>query len=137
MSDQTNKTNESKQNPTSDDRYERGAALIAEIFGAVGEDAVEAVGDLGRFIIEFGYGDIWSRDGLSRRERQIATISILTAMGREAELRPHIIGALRSGMTKAEIAEVLIHSVLYAGFPGAMSAMNLLNELAAEYEKSD
>lgn len=111
------------------ERYERGAKLISDLFGQVGEDAVAPLGDLGRYIIEFAYGDVWSREGLSVRDRQIATIAMLTALGREPELRPHIIGALRAGMTKAEIAEVIIHTVPYAGFPTAINALNLLNTL--------
>lgn len=117
------------------DRYARGAQMISDIFGQVGEDAVAPLGDLGRYIMEFAYGDVWSRAGLSLRDRQIATIAMLTALGREPELRPHIIGALRSGMTKAEIAEVIIHTVPYAGFPTAINAMTLLNKLADDSNK--
>ena len=62
-------------------RYERGLAKLAEVDGQAGEEVVARLGDLGRYIVEFAFGDIYSRPGLNVREREIATVAVLTALG--------------------------------------------------------
>ena len=111
-------------------RYEKGLTKLAEISGQAGHDVVAPLGDLGRYIVEFGYGDIFSRPGLSVREREMATVALLTAMGgREPQLRVHILAALKAGITAEEVKEVIIQTVPYAGFPTAINATNLLNQI--------
>lgn len=118
---------------TADDRHERGLAALEALTGRPAEEALENLGELGRYIAEFAYGDIHSRGGLGTRERQIATIAMLTALGgRERQLRLHIEGALNVGLTSTEIEEVIIHTVPYAGFPGAINAVTLLKAIVAE-----
>ncbi len=108
-------------------RFERGKAKLSEIDGKTGQDVVAPLGDLGRYIIEFAFGDIYSRPGLSLRDREIATITALTVLGaREPQLRVHIGAALNVGLSQQEIEEVIIQTVPYAGFPTAINAMNLL-----------
>lgn len=110
-------------------RYERGLVKLTEVDGEAGEKVVSKLGDLGKYIIEFAFGDIYSRDGLTLRDREIATIAILTALGgREPQLRVHIGAALNVGLTNKEIEEVIIHTVPYAGFPTAINAFNILKE---------
>lgn len=119
--------------PHADDRHERGLSALETLTGRPAEEALENLGDLGRYIAEFAYGDVHSRDGLETRERQIATIAMLTALGgRERQLRLHIEGALNVGLTSKEIEEVIIHTVPYAGFPGAINAVTLLQGVLAE-----
>ena len=111
-------------------RYEKGLTKLVEISGQAGQDVVAPLGDLGRYIVEFGYGDIFSRPGLSVREREMATVALLTAMGgREPQLRVHILAALKAGITAEEVKEVIIQTVPYAGFPTAINATNLLNQI--------
>jgi 4-carboxymuconolactone decarboxylase len=113
-------------------RYERGLAKLAEVDGKAGQDIVETLGDLGRYIVEFAFGDIYSRDGLSLREREIATVAMLTALGgREPQLRVHITALLNVGLTFQDIEEVILQTVPYAGFPTAINAMRLLNSMRA------
>jgi len=110
-------------------RYERGLAKLADVDGEAGENVVSQLGDLGKYIIEFAFGDIYSRDGLTLRDREIATIAILAALGgREPQLKVHIGAALNVEITKKEIEEVIIHTVPYAGFPTAINALNILKE---------
>ena len=110
-------------------RYERGLAKLAEVDGRAGEEVVAPLGDLGRYIVEFAFGDIYSRDGLSLREREMATVAMLIVLDREPELRVHIGGALNVGVTAREIEELIIQSVPYAGFPTAIHALKLLQEI--------
>ena len=118
--------------PTEDEetRFDRGLRRLVEVNGPVGEEIVLALGDLGRYIFEFAYGDIYTRDGLSLRERAIATLSILLAVpGRGPQLRVHFGSALNVGLTAQEIEEVILQSVPYNGFPAAMDAISLLREV--------
>jgi 4-carboxymuconolactone decarboxylase len=111
------------------DRYHRGHRRLAEIDGPDGLDAVMSLGDLGRYIVEYAFGDIYSRGGLTDREREIATVAMLTALGgREPQLRVHVQAALNVGLTAAEVEEVILHTTPYAGFPTAINALNVLRE---------
>ncbi|MGA3029625.1 MAG: carboxymuconolactone decarboxylase family protein [Candidatus Limnocylindrales bacterium] len=111
-------------------RFTRGLAKLAEVDGAAGADIVAPLGDLGRYIVEFAFGDIYSREGLSLRDRELVTVAALTAMGgREPQLRVHLGAGLNVGLTALELEEVIIQTVPYAGFPTAINALNLLREV--------
>lgn len=111
-------------------RFQRGLQKLAEVDGKAGEDVVVPLGDLGRYIVEFAFGDIYSRGGLSLKEREIATVAMLTVMGgREPQLRVHLGAALNVGMTPAEVEEIIIQTVPYGGFPTAINALHLLQEI--------
>src|SRR5579883_1175466 len=110
-------------------RYERGLTKMAEVDGKTGQRVVDNLGDLGRYVVEFAFGDIYSRPGLALREREIATIAILTALGgREPQLRFHLEAGLHVGLTLQELEEIIIQTVPYAGFPTAINAMNVLSQ---------
>lgn len=122
-----------EKQPNESTRFERGLRKLAEVDGQAGEDVVAPLGDLGRYIVEFAFGDIYSRDGLSLREREIATIAMLTVLGaREPQLRVHIGGGLNVGLTAAEIEEIIIQTIPYAGFPTAINALSLLKEILSK-----
>ncbi|MEA2210869.1 MAG: 4-carboxymuconolactone decarboxylase [Solirubrobacteraceae bacterium] len=114
------------------DRYERGLKKMSEVYGVDGGEVVEPLHDLGRYMVEFPYGDIYSRDGLALRDREIATTAMLTALGREPQLRVHFVAALNVGLTVDELEEIIIHTVIFAGFPTAINAMNLLHAVLSE-----
>lgn len=114
-------------------RYERGLAKLAEVDGQAGQRVVDSLGDLGRYIVEFAFGDIYSRPGMSLREREIATVAVLTALGgREPQLRVHMEAALHVGITLQELEEIVLQTVPYAGFPTAINAMNMLSQCKSE-----
>ena len=114
-------------------RFERGAAKLKEVDGQAGEEVVEPLGDLGRYIVEFAFGDIYSREGLSLRDRELATVAALTAMGgREPQLKVHIGGALNVGLSEQEVEEIILQTVPYAGFPTAINAMNVFKAVVEE-----
>lgn len=113
-------------------RYERGRDRVLEIHGERSLHAIEGLGDLGRYIVEFAYGDVYSRPGLTLRERQIATVAVLTALGRSSQLPVHLRSSIRAGLSPDELREVIIQVATLAGFPPAMNAMSTLRTIEAE-----
>ncbi|CAG7652540.1 carboxymuconolactone decarboxylase family protein [Paenibacillus allorhizosphaerae] len=109
-------------------RYEFGMEMLKKVDGHAGEAVVAPLGDLGKILVET-FGDIYGREGLSLREREIATIAMLTVMGRETQLKVHIVAGSNVGLTRQEMEELIIHTVLYGGFPTAINGMNLLNSM--------
>ena len=87
-------------------------------------DALRAhLGGLGDWAMKWAFGEIWSRPELIRRDRSLVVISILAALGQEAELAFHVRGGLNHGLTAEEIQEVMTHLCLYIGFPRAVEGM--------------
>lgn len=109
------------------ERFTRGWERLGEIDGEAGKHVIDSLAqicpDLGRYIVEFGFGDVYSRPGLTLREREIATIAALAAMGTAApQLAVHIKAGINVGLTREEIMEVIIQMALYAGFPASLNA---------------
>jgi 4-carboxymuconolactone decarboxylase len=123
----------------SDDRYQRGLAQLEAISGPHGAAVVQSLDDiapdLGRYIVEFAYGDVFARPGLDARTREIATIAALTAMGTAApQLKVHMQAALRVGATRQELIETVMQMIPYAGFPAALNAVAIAREVFASQE---
>ncbi|MCB2101592.1 MAG: carboxymuconolactone decarboxylase family protein [Rhodobacterales bacterium] len=109
-------------------RLERGQRALAEIDGAAGRKVVDALADIApdfaTYLFEFPFGDIYSRPGLSLRDREIATIAALAALGTaEPQLKVHIEAGLNVGLSRGEITEVLMQMAVYAGFPAALNGL--------------
>ena len=118
-------------------RFERGSKRLAEVDGEGGQQVIDALKDvapdLARYVIEFAFGDVYSRPGLDLRTRELATVAGLAALGHaQPQLRVHVNGALNVGCTPAEIVEVIMQMVLYAGFPAALNAMFTAKQVFAE-----
>ena len=123
------------------ERYSRGWEKLKEIDGHAGEKVLEALKDiapeLARYTIEFPFGDIYSREGLSLKEREIATVSALAALGNaQPQLKVHIHGALNVGCTRQEIVEIMIQMAVYAGFPAALNGTFAAKEVFAERDEA-
>jgi 4-carboxymuconolactone decarboxylase len=84
------------------------------------------------FITRYAWGEVWARDGLDRRTRSAITLAVLTALGRENEIGLHVRGARRNGLTETEIAEVLLHTAVYAGVPAANAAFAIAERVLAD-----
>ncbi|WP_433755254.1 4-carboxymuconolactone decarboxylase [Nocardia sp. CA-135398] len=84
------------------------------------------------YITEAAWGAIWTRDGLDRRTRSCVTLAVLTALGRHEEIAMHVRAAITNGLTAAEIAEVLLHTSVYAGVPAANAAFAIGQQVLAE-----
>lgn len=122
--------------PASDDgtrRYQQGVRALADLTGNAAK-YIEALGsispELARWSVEFEYGEILVREGLSPRARQIAVISMLATAGNRSDLLClHIEGGLRSGLSRTEITEALMQLAVYAGFPSALNAFAIAGSL--------
>ena len=122
-------------------RYDTGAEIIQELYGDFGqgffEDLEEIAPDFGRFIVEFSYGDVFSRPGLDKRTREIAIIGALTALGTaERQLKAHIFGALKVGAGREEIVETIMQVAVYAGFPAGFNALMVAKEVFQELDEN-
>jgi 4-carboxymuconolactone decarboxylase len=84
------------------------------------------------FITRYAWGEVWSRPGLTRAERSMVTLTVLTALGREHELAMHVRAALRNGLTAEQIGEVLLQTGVYAGVPAANRAFAIAAEVLRE-----
>ncbi|SBW00993.1 conserved hypothetical protein [uncultured Alphaproteobacteria bacterium] len=122
------------QTPT---RYETGLRVLSEVDGAAGEAVAASLAgiapDFARYLIEFPFGDIYARPGLGLREREIATIAALAALGNaRPQLKVHIAAGLNVGLRREEIVEILIQMAVYAGFPAALNGLFAAEEVFAE-----
>ncbi len=121
------------------DRYQQGLAKLREIDGEAGERVIDSLAsiapDFARYLIEFPFGDIYSRPGLDLRSREIAVVAALTAMGNAApQLKVHLQAALNVGVTREEIVEVIMQMAVYAGFPAALNGLAAAREVFAAQE---
>lgn len=121
----------------SNERYERGWNKLREIDGAAGERVIDALADIApdfaRYLIEFPFGDIYSRPQLDLKSREIAVVAALTALGHAApQLKVHVHGALNVGCTREEVVEVIMQMAVYAGFPAALNGLFAAKEVFAE-----
>lgn len=115
-------------------RYERGLDTLSRIDGKAGQNVIDSLADIApefsKYLIEFPFGDIYSRQGLGLREREIATIAALTAMGTATpQLKVHIEAGLNVGLSRDEIIEVLMQMSVYAGFPAALNGLFAAKEV--------
>ena len=124
-------------NKMQSDRYERGWEILKKIDGEAGEKVIERLKeispDLGAFIIEYAFGDIYTRDGLDLKSKEIAVVAALTAMGNaQPQLKVHLNGALNTGSTINEVKEIILQMSVYSGFPSAINGMNALKQVLKE-----
>lgn len=118
----------------SSERYRRGLDKLAEIDGQQGKRVIDSLADIApdfaRYLVEFAFGDIYSRNGLDLRTRELATIAALTALGNAApQLKVHLHAALNVGCSREEIVETIMQMAVYAGFPAALNGMFLAKEV--------
>ena len=109
-------------------RFDSGSEMLKKIDGSGGENVIKSLEgiapDIGRFIVEFAFGDIYTRENLSLQERELITIaSLFTAGGCEPQLEVHINGALNVGVEPEKIIETFIQCIPYTGFPKVLNAV--------------
>jgi 4-carboxymuconolactone decarboxylase len=122
------------------ERYEKGWEKLKEVDGEAGEKAYQSLKgispDLAKFVIEYSFGDIYSREGLDLRLKEIAVVAALTAMGTaEPQLKARLQGALNTGNTINEVKEVILQMSAYSGFPSCINAMAALKAVLSEREE--
>ncbi len=117
--------------------YENGLRIRKEVVGD--EYVTRAFANAGEFgrdfqelITEYCWGASWGRDALSRRDRSLLNLAILGTLGRGDEFKTHVRGALRNGVSHAEIQDALIQMTIYAGVPAGVEAFRLAQQVIAE-----
>ena len=121
------------------DRYDRGMLLRKEVLGAdYVSRSLDQADDFTRPMQELStawcWGEIWSRPGLSRRDRSLLNLAMISALNRPHELRLHVKAALRNGLTREEIREALLQVAVYCGVPAGMDSTRIAREAIAEYD---
>lgn len=116
-------------------RYAQGLERLSEVDDGAVSGMVEHLGDLGRYIVEFAYGDIYRRGELSARDRELIAVAVLASLGaREAQLEAHLHSAMKVGLSVPQLQEVIIQTVTYAGFPSAINAMQKLSAVVSRQD---
>ena len=118
-------------------RYSRGWEKLREIDGQAGERVIASLSDIApdfaKYLIEFPFGDIYSRPQLDLKSREIGVVAALTALGNAApQLKVHIHGALNVGCTREEVVEIIMQMAVYAGFPAALNGLLAAKDVFAE-----
>lgn len=123
-------------------RYSRGWEKLREIDGQAGERVIASLADIApdfaKYLIEFPFGDIYSRPQLDLKTREIGVVAALTALGNATpQLKVHIHGALNVGCTREEVVEIIMQMAVYAGFPSALNGLFAAKEVFAERDCGD
>ncbi|MGH1574815.1 carboxymuconolactone decarboxylase family protein [Methylobacterium sp. P31] len=116
------------------EQFEKGLAVRRAVLGEAYVDGGLAKADdfmmaFQRITTEWCWGYAWTREGLDRKTRSIINLAMLTALGKPAELKLHVKGALANGVTVDEIKEVLLHATVYCGIPAGLDAFKAAHEV--------
>ena len=120
--------------------FAKGVAMRREVLGDAHVDrslagVTDLTATLQKMVTEWAWGDVWQRPGLSKQERSMLNIGMLTALNRPHELRAHVRGALRNGVSEEKVVEIILQTAIYCGFPAALDSMRTVSETIAEYRK--
>ncbi len=123
------------------DRLESGSKKIQELMEGADQGVLKGLGkaapDLAKYVLEFVFGDLYCRDGLELKTKQILTITILATLGNaKPQLAFHIKCGLNLGITRTEIIDIMTHLAGYAGFPAALNGVATAKEVFAELDKA-
>ena len=121
------------------DLYEKGLKVRKEVLGeAYVAKALAGMDDFNRplqeLVTEYCWGAVWGRPGLTRGERSMLNLAMISTLNRPHELKAHLRGALANGLTRAQIREVLLQVAIYAGVPAAVDAFRIARETFAELD---
>jgi 4-carboxymuconolactone decarboxylase len=119
------------------ERYKKGMQIRRKVLGEKHVKKAEAMKtdfdrDFQEYIVNNAWGEIWSRPGLTHRERSLITIALMAALGHDEELAMHLKATKNTGATREDIKEVLLHTAVYAGVPAANHAFKIAKEVLAE-----
>jgi 4-carboxymuconolactone decarboxylase len=125
-----------------EDKFAKGLALRKEVLGADYVERSLAEADafsmpMQRLSTEYCWGEIWSRPGLSRRDRSLLNLGMISALNRPHELKLHVKAALRNGLTREEIGEALLQVAIYCGIPAGIDSTRIAREAFAELEREE
>lgn len=126
-----------------DELFKKGLEIRKSVLGAeFVEKSLAAADDFNmpmqRLTTEYCWGALWGREeGLPKKTKSMLNLAMLAVLNRPHELKMHVGGALRNGLTKAEIREVLLQVAVYGGIPAGVDAFRVAKEAIAEYEKNE
>jgi 4-carboxymuconolactone decarboxylase len=120
--------------------YERGLEIRKSVLGKeFVEKSIASADDFNRplqeLVTEYCWGAVWGREGLDKKTRSIINLAMISALNRPHELKMHVKGALRNGLTKEQIREVLLQVGIYCGVPAAVDSFRVAREALAEYDQ--
>ena len=119
------------------DRYRRAIDIAERLFSRgldqfLTSRVAEVAPDFARMAIEFPFGDLYSRNGLDLREREVTAIAALASLGHSNQLRMHVAAALELGLSRGAIVEIMMQCAVYAGFPAALNALADCHDLLTD-----
>jgi len=120
--------------------FEKGLAIRKSVLGAEFVDAAfKAADDFNRplqeLVTEYCWGAVWGREGLSKKTRSMLNLAMISCLNRPHELKVHIAGALKNGVTRDEIREVFLQVAIYAGVPAAVDSFRNAREVFAQLDQ--
>jgi 4-carboxymuconolactone decarboxylase len=124
-----------------DDLYQRGLEIRKAVLGAEYVDkAIAAADDFNRplqeLVTEYCWGAVWGREELPKKTRSLLNLAMISALNRPHELKLHVAGALRNGVTREEIREVFLQVAIYCGVPAAIDSFRVAREVFNDMEKA-
>ncbi|MCB8877734.1 carboxymuconolactone decarboxylase family protein [Acidisoma silvae] len=123
------------------DMFEKGLEIRKSVLGAeFVENSLKTADDFNmpmqELTTEYCWGTVWGREGLSRKTRSMLNIAMLSALNRPHELKMHLKGALKNGVTKDEIREILLQVAIYCGIPAGVDSFRIAREAFADVAKA-
>jgi 4-carboxymuconolactone decarboxylase len=120
--------------------FEKGLEIRKSVLGAeFVENAIKSADDFNRpfqeLVTEYCWGAVWGREGLSKKTRSLLNLAMISALNRPHELKMHVAGALRNGVTRDEIREVFMAVAIYCGVPAGVDAFRTAREVFAEIDR--
>jgi len=112
-----------------DERRDKGVDLVRKLFAGIDTGGVKMPDTLTEYTIRHVFGDVWQQEGLSLQERSLVTCTLLVALNREEEQRLHFVGAKNLGIPREAMEAMITHAAHYAGWPSAVGASRVLNEV--------
>jgi 4-carboxymuconolactone decarboxylase len=121
--------------------FEKGLAIRKSVLGAEFVDAAFKSADdfnmpLQELVTEYCWGAVWGREGLTKKTRSMLNLAMISCLNRPHELRVHVAGALKNGVTRDEIREVFLQVAIYAGVPAAVDAFRIAREVFAAVDQA-
>lgn len=125
-----------------DELFERGLAIRKSVLGAEYVDKSIASADgfnmpMQQLVTEYCWGAVWGRDELPHKTRSMLNLAMLAALNRPHELKLHLAGALRNGVSRDEIREIFLQVAIYCGVPAAVDSFRTAKEVFAEWDKNE
>lgn len=122
------------------DKFDIGLQTRREVLGdeyvdnSINNNQDEFAWPMQELVTEYCWGDVWNREGLSRQDRSMINLAMLTALNRPHEIRVHVRGALNNGLSKEQIREIFLQAAIYCGVPAAIDSFRIAKSVFAEME---